>query len=60
MTDTMPIIEVPRALREYGLATTYQRLWRAVVAGEVPAERVGKKWHVRTADLPIIAQILKK
>jgi hypothetical protein len=56
----MPIIEAPRALREYGLATTYQRLWRAVVAGEVPAERVGKKWHVRTADLPIIAQILKK
>ena len=42
MTDTMPIIEAPRALREYGLATTYQRLWRAVVAGEVPAERVGK------------------
>ena len=60
MTDTMPIIEAPRALREYGLATTYQRLWRAVVAGEVPAERVGKKWHVRTDDLPIIAQILKK
>jgi hypothetical protein len=56
----MPIIEVPRALRAYGLSTTYQRLWRAVVAGDVPAERVGKKWHVRTADLPIIAQILKK
>ena len=60
MTDTVPIVEAPRALREYGLATTYQRLWRAVVAGDVPAERVGKKWHVRTADLAIIAQILKE
>jgi hypothetical protein len=60
MTDTMPIIEVPRALREYGLATTYQRLWRAAVAGSIPAERVGKRWHVRTADLAIIAQILKE
>jgi len=60
MTDTMPIIEAPRALREYGCETSYQRLWGAVVAGQVPAERVGKRWHVRTADLPIIAQILKK
>jgi hypothetical protein len=60
MTDTMPIIEAPRALREYGLATTYNAIWIAAVAGSIPAERVGKKWHVRKDDLPIIAQILKK
>jgi hypothetical protein len=32
----------------------------AVVAGQVPAERVGKRWHVREADLPIIAETLKR
>ena len=60
MTDTIPLTDAPRALRAYGLSTTYNALWTAIVAGEVPAERVGKRWHVRTADLPIIAQILKK
>ena len=60
MTDNIPLTDAPRALRAHGLATTYQRLWRAVVAGEVPAERVGKKWHVRESDLATIAQILKK
>jgi len=60
MTDTMPITDAPRALRAHGLSTTYNALWIAIVAGRVPAERVGKRWHVRTADLPIIAQILKK
>jgi hypothetical protein len=30
------------------------------VAGQVPAERVGKRWYVRAADLAVIAQILKK
>jgi hypothetical protein len=56
----MPITDAPRALRAHGLSTTYNALWIAIVAGRVPAERVGKRWHVRTADLPIIAQILKK
>ena len=60
MTDNIPLTDAPRALRAHGLSTTYQRLWGAVVSGQVPAERVGKRWHVRTADLPIIAQILKK
>ena len=60
MTDTMPITDAPRALRAHGLSTTYNALWIAIVAGRVPAERVGKRWHVRTADLPLIAQILKK
>ena len=59
MADNIPLTDAPRALRAHGLATTYQRLWIAIVAGHVPAERVGKRWHVREADLPIIAQILK-
>jgi len=60
MTDNIPLTDAPRALRAHGLSTTYNALWIAIVAGRVPAERVGKRWHVRTADLPIIAQILKK
>jgi len=60
MTDNITLTDAPRALAAHGLATTYQRLWVAVVAGQVPGVRVGKKWHVREADLPIIAQILKK
>ena len=60
MTDNVPLTDAPRALRAHGLSTTYNALWIAIVAGRVPAERVGKRWHVRTADLPIIAQILKK
>ena len=60
MTDTIPLTDAPRALRAYGLSTTYNALWTAIVAGQVPAERVGKRWYVRAADLAIIAQILKK
>ena len=58
--STLTLTDAPRALAAYGCETSYQRLWGAVVAGQVPAERVGKRWHVRTADLPLIAQILKK
>ena len=60
MTDNIPLTDAPRALRAHGLSTTYQRLWIAIVAGHVPAERVGKRWHVRAADLPIIAKTLKR
>ena len=60
MTDNIPLTDAPRALAAYGLSTTYQRLWGAVVAGHVPAERVGKRWHVRAADLAVIAKTLTK
>ena len=60
MQDTIPLTEVPRALRAHGLFTTYNALWIALVAGQVPAERVGKRWHVRTDDLVVIAQTLKR
>ena len=60
MTDNIPLTDAPRALRAHGLSTTYNALWIAIVAGHVPAERVGKRWYVREADLATIAQILKK
>ena len=60
MQDTIPLTEAPRALRAHGLFTTYNALWIAIVAGHVPAERVGKRWHVRAADLAVIAKTLTK
>jgi len=60
MTDNIPLTDAPRALRAHGLSTTYNALWIAIVAGRVPAERFGKRWYVRAADLAVIAQILKK
>ena len=58
--STLTLTDAPRALAAHGLATTYHRLWVAIIAGQVPAERVGKRWHVRAADLPIIAKTLTK
>ena len=58
--STITLTDAPRALAAHGLATTYHRLWVAIIAGQVPAERVGKRWHVRAADLPIIAKTLTK
>jgi hypothetical protein len=58
--STIPLTDTPCALAAHGLSTTYQRLWVAIVAAQVPAERVGKRWHVREADLPIIAETLKR
>jgi len=58
--STLTLTDAPRALAAYGCETSYQRLWGAVVAGQVPGVRVGKRWHVRTADLPIIAKTLKR
>jgi hypothetical protein len=34
---------------------TYNRLYLAVLAGTVPAVRVGKGWQVDCADLPAMA-----
>jgi hypothetical protein len=60
MQDTIPLTDAPRALRAHGLSTTYNALWIAIVAGHVPAVRVGKRWHVRAADLAVIALTLTK
>jgi hypothetical protein len=60
MQDTIPLTEAPRALRAHGLSTTYNVLWIAIIAGHVPGVRVGKRWHVRATDLPIIAKTLKR
>jgi hypothetical protein len=54
--DTIPLTDLPRALREHGAAPSYQQCWQAIVAGNVPARRAGSRWIVRAADLPEIAR----
>jgi hypothetical protein len=53
---TVTLTDLPRALRAHGVQATYQQCWRAVVAGDVPAQRDGSKWRIAEADLPRIAQ----
>jgi len=56
MSDKITLTDLPRALREHGAAPSYLQCWRAVVAGDVPAERAGSRWTIKTADLPEIAR----
>jgi hypothetical protein len=55
-SDRFSLIDLPRKLREtYGLDVTYHMAWRAVVDGALPATRVGSRWFIETADLPVIS-----
>jgi hypothetical protein len=56
--DFIKLTEIPRALSALGTPITYQQAWNAVVEGRIPAERVGRSWHIRKSDLPGIAQSL--
>ena len=44
--------------QQYGLRVSYAKLWTAVVAGDVPAYRVGERWRIDPADMPRIAEAL--
>jgi len=58
-TDDLELTEVLPELRQrYGIATTYHRLWVAVVEGRIPATRVGKRWKIRRGNLPRAAGAL--
>lgn len=54
----IPLPHAPRALQAHGCSVSYIRLWRAVVEGQVPAERAGGRWMLHPADLPTIAKTL--
>jgi len=54
----LSLTDAPRALAVFGATTTYHKLWMAAVAGSVPAEKVGKRWMIREADLEAIAHTL--
>ncbi len=55
-------IALPIASRDLaeltGKSVSYSRLYKAVLDGTVPAERVGSRWFLRRADLPVVAGIL--
>lgn len=59
MSDYISLTDTPRALREHGATCSYMHIWKAVVGGDIPAQRIRNRWHVLKADLPAIAQILK-
>lgn len=37
---------------------SYKQCYRAVLDGAIPAEKVGREWHVADTDLPTIAATL--
>jgi hypothetical protein len=48
--------DLPRLLREQGVPVSYHDCWRRVVAGDLPAERHGRRWSVKREDLPVIVR----
>jgi hypothetical protein len=56
--DKINLTDLPRALRPHGARITYQKAWQLAVAGDLPAERDGSRWLIRSADLPEIARSL--
>jgi hypothetical protein len=57
--DTVELIIALQELRSvYGVKTTYQRLWAAIVNGHVPAHRNGRRWMIQRPDLPRVAAAL--
>jgi hypothetical protein len=49
---------VREANARHGAGLTYSRLWTAVVACRVPAERGGTRYRIRRDDLGLIARTL--
>ena len=50
-----PLPDLPRDLRERGLAVSYMSVWRAAVAGAIPASKHnGTRWVYDTADIDTI------
>jgi hypothetical protein len=59
VADDLLISDALLKLRQqHGLRVSYSKLWTAVVAGDVPAYRVGERWRINPADLPRIAEAL--
>jgi hypothetical protein len=59
VTNTIPLPDLPRALVGMGISAPYLTLWRLIVAGDLPAHRQGRQWHIASSDLPVIAGRLR-
>ena len=58
--NLMPLVQVPRALQAHGVNVNYHKIWRHIIAGDIPATQAtdGKAWMVDAANLPDIARTL--
>jgi hypothetical protein len=52
------LVDLPAALAALAAAgisdLTYSTFWQAVGAGRIPAQRLGRFWRIRRADLPVV------
>jgi hypothetical protein len=55
----LALVDLTRKLRDtYGVNIAYNALWRAVIDGTLPAERIRNRWFVKTDDLPKIPALM--
>lgn len=57
MGEKISLTEVPRHLRDKGITTSYNQIWRAACEGRIPAEKHGVRWFVKQDDLPKVAEV---
>ena len=58
-SERIPLVDGSQELRRLcGQTMPYNVLWRAIVEGAVPAERIRGRWYLKRADLPRIAETL--
>jgi hypothetical protein len=50
---------IPLLLSDGWEPPPYLVLWRAALNGDIPAEQVNGRWHIRTDNAPAIARALK-
>lgn len=56
VNEAVALADVSLVLRQkFGVAVSYQRLWRAATEGAIPATRMGSRWFVFRSDLAAIA-----
>lgn len=60
MSKAIPLTDAPRALAALGVSASYVAIWRRVIAGSIPAHRIKSRWYVNAADLPAVAEALRK
>lgn len=58
LTTPLPLLSRRLAERTGGPAPSYRVCYRAIVDGLIPAEKVGREWHVADADLPMAERVL--
>lgn len=47
---------VELARRYPGKVPSYMQIWRSIITGRVPSERIDDRWYLRIEDLPKVAE----